>query len=134
MSEQTKPAKSLDERVKSYFTMKKLLEQKYEALIAEVAEVHDPNAKVQVYHGFSFVPQKMELDEKAALTQYLLQDSKAESHYMALEDHKQQCKEEETAMIKQALVWHTEHGMEMPKKPRKGYLKLNTKGMQEVEE
>jgi hypothetical protein len=133
MSEQTKPSKSLSERVQLYFKMKELLEAKYEALLQEVAEVYDPNAKVQVYSGFSFVPPKMELDEKAALTQYLLQEKSAEDLYMTIEERKQINKEAENALVKDALVWHTKQGLEMPKKPRKGYLKLNKKGMQEVE-
>lgn len=135
MSEQTKPqAKSLSDRVKSYFKMKELLEAKYQALLQEVAEVYDPNAKVQVYSGFSFVPEKLVVDEPAVLAQYILDNPDTEAFYMTIQERKIQNKQAEDALVKDACGWFVRQGLEMPKKPRKGYLKLNTKGMKEAEE
>ena len=130
MSEKQKSTqKSLSERVSDYFLMKEALEKKYEALIAEVAEIHDPNAKVQIYSGFSYVAPALVNDEPMLVNNYLLQNPAVESKQNEITDLKLMTKRKENELVTEACAWFTSNGLEMPKKPRKGYLKLNKKGM-----
>ena len=130
MSEKQKSTqKSLSERVSDYFLMKEALEKKYEQLIQEVAEIHDPNAKQQVYSGFSYIAPALINDEPMLVNNFLLQNRDAEAQQIEITELKLTAKRKEDALVKDALGWFMSNGLEMPKKPRKGYLKLNKRGM-----
>jgi hypothetical protein len=134
MSEKIKSkteTKALIDRVQSYKEMESALKQEKEDLLCILGELYNGDLKEQVWgKAFSYTPVGTVVDESAAITQYCLENKPAEDLYISIQERKAQLKESEDNFVSNALIWHTEQQLEIPKKPRAASFRLNKGGMQ----